>query len=91
MQALRFYSSLDVTVRDIRIVNSPQCHLKFDSSARVKVLNVSLYSPEDSPNTDGIHLQETTDVEISHSTIACGKCMRAFQSTRVLFASFERF
>ncbi|KAJ8451620.1 hypothetical protein Cgig2_018254 [Carnegiea gigantea] len=71
-KALRFYSSLDVTVRDIRIVNSPQCHLKFDSSARVKVLNVSLYSPEDSPNTDGIHLQETTDVEISHSTIACG-------------------
>ncbi|KAL0889646.1 hypothetical protein Bca101_013629 [Brassica carinata] len=31
-QALRFYSSGNVTVRDISIVNSPLCHLKFDDS-----------------------------------------------------------
>ncbi|KAF8390456.1 hypothetical protein HHK36_024982 [Tetracentron sinense] len=32
IQALRFYACYDVTVRNIRIINSPQCHLKFDSS-----------------------------------------------------------
>nr|DAD34514.1 TPA_asm: hypothetical protein HUJ06_005154 [Nelumbo nucifera] len=70
--ALRFYSSYDVTVRDIMIVNSPQCHLKFDSSGRIKVKDITISSPATSPNTDGIHLQNTQDVEIQHSHIGCG-------------------
>ncbi|XVE92376.1 hypothetical protein REPUB_Repub01dG0092100 [Reevesia pubescens] len=70
--ALRFYSSFNVTVRDIKIINSPQCHLKFDSSGGIKVDNITISSPESSPNTDGIHLQNTRDVEIRHSNIGCG-------------------
>ncbi|KAL5762110.1 hypothetical protein ACOSP7_018374 [Xanthoceras sorbifolium] len=70
--ALRFYASYNVTVRDINIINSPQCHLKFDSSSGVKVNNIHISSPENSPNTDGIHLQNTQDVEIQHSNIGCG-------------------
>ncbi|KAJ4822561.1 hypothetical protein Tsubulata_034289 [Turnera subulata] len=70
--ALRFYASTNVTVRDIEIVNSPQCHLKFDNSGGIKVNNITIISPESSPNTDGIHLQNTRDVEIQHSNIACG-------------------
>ncbi|KAH9708779.1 Pectin lyase-like superfamily protein [Citrus sinensis] len=70
--ALRFYASYNVTVRDIKINNSPLCHLKFDSSGGIKVKNIHISSPENSPNTDGIHLQNTKDVEIQHSDIACG-------------------
>uniref|UniRef100_A0A803PGM8 Polygalacturonase n=1 Tax=Cannabis sativa TaxID=3483 RepID=A0A803PGM8_CANSA len=70
--ALRFYSSNDVTVKNIKIINSPQCHLKFDSSKRIKVDNITISSPENSPNTDGIHLQNSQDVEIHHSNIGCG-------------------
>ncbi|EYU22514.1 hypothetical protein ABFS82_05G018100 [Erythranthe guttata] len=70
--ALRFYSSYNVTVRDISIVNSPLCHLKFDNSKGVKVENVTISAPEDSPNTDGIHLQNSQDVEIMHSDIGTG-------------------
>lgn len=73
LQALRFYASYDVTVCNIRIINSPQCHLKFDNSGRVNVTNITISSPENSPNTDGIHLQNTQDVEIQHSNIGCGK------------------
>ncbi|CAL4956219.1 unnamed protein product [Urochloa decumbens] len=69
---VRFYSSFNVTVRNIRISNSPQCHLKFDSSGGIKVKNVTISSPGDSPNTDGIHLQNTRDVEIRSSSIGCG-------------------
>ncbi|KAF8696629.1 hypothetical protein HU200_036247 [Digitaria exilis] len=69
---VRFYSSYNVTVRNIRISNSPQCHLKFDSSGGIKVKNITISSPGDSPNTDGIHLQNTRDVEIRSSSIACG-------------------
>ncbi|KAK6116532.1 hypothetical protein DH2020_049737 [Rehmannia glutinosa] len=70
--ALRFYSSYNITVRDIRIINSPLCHLKFDNSKGVKVENVTISAPENSPNTDGIHLQNSQDVEIMHSDIGTG-------------------
>ncbi|XP_057811022.1 polygalacturonase At1g48100 [Salvia miltiorrhiza] len=70
--ALRFYKSYDITVVDVRIINSPLCHLKFDNSKRVKVKNVTISAPQDSPNTDGIHLQNSQDVEILHSDIGTG-------------------
>ncbi|KAK3028213.1 hypothetical protein RJ639_039496 [Escallonia herrerae] len=73
VQAFRFYASYDVTVRNIKIINSPQCHLKFDNSRGVKINNITISAPENSPNTDGIHLQNSQDVEIHHSNIACGK------------------
>uniref|UniRef100_A0A0E0MXV0 Polygalacturonase n=3 Tax=Oryza TaxID=4527 RepID=A0A0E0MXV0_ORYRU len=69
---IRFYSSFNVSVRNIRITNSPQCHLKFDSSGGIKVKNITISSPGDSLNTDGIHLQNTRDVDIRSSSIGCG-------------------
>ncbi|KAK4263165.1 hypothetical protein QN277_028620 [Acacia crassicarpa] len=70
--AVRFYSSNDVTVRDIKIINSPLCHLKFDNSKGIKVNNITISSPENSQNTDGIHLQNSQDAEIQRSNIASG-------------------
>ncbi|XP_057812613.2 polygalacturonase At1g48100-like [Cryptomeria japonica] len=70
--ALRFYKSYDVSVQGITIQNSPKCHLKFDFCTSVKVVGVTISSPADSPNTDGIHLQDSRDVEIHHSSMACG-------------------
>ncbi|KAL1209097.1 Polygalacturonase [Cardamine amara subsp. amara] len=70
--ALRFYGSMDVTVTGITIQNSPQCHLKFDNCVQVLVHDVNVSSPGDSPNTDGIHLQNTRDVMIHTTTLACG-------------------
>ncbi|KAJ6356059.1 hypothetical protein OIU78_004218 [Salix suchowensis] len=42
------------------------------SSSGIKVDNITINSPEISPNTDGIHLQNTKDVEIHHSSTGCG-------------------
>ncbi|KAH9303717.1 hypothetical protein KI387_008121, partial [Taxus chinensis] len=72
VQALRFYGSYDVSVEGITIKNSAQCHLKLDSCTSAKIFNVTISSPCESPNTDGIHLQNSQDVEIHHSTMACG-------------------
>uniref|UniRef100_A0A0D9V1V8 Polygalacturonase n=1 Tax=Leersia perrieri TaxID=77586 RepID=A0A0D9V1V8_9ORYZ len=69
---IRFYSSFNVGVRNIRLTNSPQCHLKFDSSGSIKVKNITISSPGDSLNTDGIHLQNTRNVDIRSSSIGCG-------------------
>jgi polygalacturonase len=75
LQALRFYGSSNVTVAGITIVNSSQCHLKFDSCEGVMVHDLTVSSPEDSPNTDGIHLQNSRGVDIHHATLACGKML----------------
>eukprot|EP01018_Ginkgo_biloba_P021799 Gb_13004 [translate_table: standard] len=70
--ALRFYGSHNVIVDSITIQNSPQCHLKFDTCTSVHVSNIIISSPQNSPNTDGIHLQNSQDVEIHHSSMGCG-------------------
>ncbi|XP_059451383.1 polygalacturonase At1g48100-like [Corylus avellana] len=70
--ALRFYGSKGVTVSGITIQNSPQTHLKFDSCTSVQVYNVHVSSPGDSRNTDGIHLQNSQDVVIYSTNLACG-------------------
>ncbi|KAF8037567.1 hypothetical protein BT93_B0449 [Corymbia citriodora subsp. variegata] len=70
--ALRFYGSTDVTVNGITIQNSPQTHLKFDSCTDVQVFGVTISSPETSPNTDGIHLQNSQNMLIYSTDIACG-------------------
>ncbi|XP_010936703.1 polygalacturonase At1g48100 [Elaeis guineensis] len=70
--ALRLYGSNNVTVTGITIRNSPQCHLKFDSCDTVEVSDITISSPGDSPNTDGIHLQDSLNVFIHDVDLGCG-------------------
>ncbi|XP_050224732.1 polygalacturonase At1g48100 [Mercurialis annua] len=70
--ALRFYGSSGVTVTGITIQNSPQTHLKFDDCTTVQVSDFTAASPENSPNTDGIHLQHSRDVLIFSTDLSCG-------------------
>lgn len=61
-----------MTVTGVTIQNSPQCHLKFDNCIGVSVASINISSPGDSPNTDGIHLQNSKDVLIRSSNLGCG-------------------
>ncbi|XP_020520413.1 polygalacturonase At1g48100 [Amborella trichopoda] len=70
--AVRFYESFNLSIGDITIENSPSIHLKFDNCGGVLVTNLTVSSPGNSPNTDGIHLQNSQDVEVEYSSIACG-------------------
>uniref|UniRef100_A0A804QJW5 Polygalacturonase n=1 Tax=Zea mays TaxID=4577 RepID=A0A804QJW5_MAIZE len=69
---VRFFLSNDVTVRGLRIENSPQFHLKFDDCERVRVDGLFVRSPAFSPNTDGVHVENTTSVQILNSRIYNG-------------------
>ena len=62
-----------MTVTGITIRNSPQCHLKFDNCVGVSVYSMNVLSPANSPNTDGIHLQNSREVVIHNTNLACGK------------------
>ncbi|KAF9594337.1 hypothetical protein IFM89_030466 [Coptis chinensis] len=69
---IRFFMSVNVEVIGLRIQNSPQFHLKFDGCEGVLIEDLSIDSPALSPNTDGIHVQDTKYVGIYNSMIANG-------------------
>ncbi|KZV23921.1 polygalacturonase [Dorcoceras hygrometricum] len=62
----------NVTITGIRIQNSPRMHIYIEESQEVKVFNVTVSSPGNSSNTDGIHLSRSQHVDIHNSTLACG-------------------
>ncbi|KAK9076165.1 hypothetical protein SSX86_004498 [Deinandra increscens subsp. villosa] len=70
--ALMIVGGAKMTVTGITIQNSPQFHLTFDNCDGVLVHHISISSPGDSPNTDGIHLRNTKNVIIHHTNLACG-------------------
>ncbi|KAJ0980556.1 hypothetical protein J5N97_008811 [Dioscorea zingiberensis] len=69
---IRFFMSSNLTVRDLRIQNSPQFHVKFDGCEGVYIEGLSINSPPLSPNTDGIHIENTKQVSIYNSMISNG-------------------
>lgn len=65
--------SSNLTVRELRIENSPQFHVKFDGCEDVHIEGLSINSPALSPNTDGIHIENTKKVAIYNSMISNGE------------------
>ncbi|XP_057485237.1 polygalacturonase At1g48100 [Actinidia eriantha] len=69
---IRFFVSSNLVVSGLRIQNSPQFHMKFDGCEGVLIDKLSISSPKLSPNTDGIHIENTKFVGIYDSVIANG-------------------
>lgn len=72
LQAMRFAISNNVTVRGLKVQNSPEFHFRFDGCSDVRVDGLSIRSPANSPNTDGIHVENTQRVAIYNSMISNG-------------------
>lgn len=70
--ALTFYKCKNVVVKNLKVQNAQQMHITFDSSKNVQVANLTVTSPGDSPNTDGIHVAATENIQITNSVIATG-------------------
>ncbi|KAM3411340.1 hypothetical protein ACQJBY_003154 [Aegilops geniculata] len=70
--ALRFFMSNNVTVQGLRVQDSPEFHFRFDSCRGVHVDSLSISSPALSPNTDGIHVENTQDVLITNTVVSNG-------------------
>ncbi|KAL5541455.1 hypothetical protein UlMin_009165 [Ulmus minor] len=69
---IRFFMSQNLVVRGLRIQNSPMFHMKFDGCEGVLIEKLTISSPKLSPNTDGIHIENTRGVGIYNSMIANG-------------------
>ena len=62
-------------VSGLRIQNSPQFHMKFDGCEGVLIERLSISSPKLSPNTDGIHIENTKSVGIYNTMVSNGRNM----------------
>ena len=71
-QALTFYKCNNVVVGNLKIQNAQQMHLSFQGSQNVQVFNLTVASPAHSPNTDGIHITNTQNIQITNSVIGTG-------------------
>lgn len=69
---IRFFMSSNLFVSGLKIQNSPQFHIKFDGCEGVLIDKLSISSPKLSPNTDGIHIENTKSVGIYNSVIGNG-------------------
>ncbi|KAI9122909.1 hypothetical protein K1719_005798 [Acacia pycnantha] len=69
---IRFFMSSNLAVTGLRIQNSPQFHMKFDGCQGVLIDKLSISSPKLSPNTDGIHVENSNTVGIYNSMISNG-------------------
>ncbi|KAL3511307.1 hypothetical protein ACH5RR_030708 [Cinchona calisaya] len=70
--ALTIESSSAIRVEGLTIQNSQQMHFVISKSDSVRVMGVKVSAPEDSPNTDGIHITESTNVLLQNCKIGTG-------------------
>lgn len=72
MQAIRFFMSSNLTVQGLKVKDSPQFHFRFDGCQNIRIQSLTIKSPSQSPNTDGIHIENTKNVGIYDSVITNG-------------------
>ncbi|KAK1282966.1 putative polygalacturonase [Acorus calamus] len=56
----------------LTVTNSPGKHITFNMCNYVTIDGINIVSPGDSPNTDGVYMQETQHVKIQNSFIGTG-------------------
>ncbi|XP_010480327.1 PREDICTED: exopolygalacturonase clone GBGE184, partial [Camelina sativa] len=70
--SLKFRNMKNVEISGISSVNAKAFHMFLVKTENVKIHNIKLVAPAESPNTDGIHLSNADHVSILDSTIATG-------------------
>ncbi|XP_051123542.1 probable polygalacturonase At1g80170 [Andrographis paniculata] len=70
--ALTIESSTGIRVRGLTIQNGQQMNFVIGRSESVLIINVKVSAPEDSPNTDGIHITGSTNVLVQNCKIGTG-------------------
>ncbi|XP_004251989.1 polygalacturonase-like [Solanum lycopersicum] len=85
-RSITFNWANDVVVSGLLSINSQVTHLVINSCNNVMVKNVKVIAPDQSPNTDGIHVQSSTNVTIIGCRIKTGDdCISIGPGTRNLW------
>ncbi|XP_076920460.1 polygalacturonase QRT2-like [Bidens hawaiensis] len=70
--AVSFKNCRNLRVNNIRIKNPQQMHLTFQDSENVIASNLRIIAPANSPNTDGIHITASENVQVFNSIVRTG-------------------
>lgn len=72
MQSLTFNSAKGILINGLTSMNSQLYHIVINGCKDVRVEGVKIAAPGDSPNTDGIHVQQSTGVVVFGTGIKTG-------------------
>lgn len=72
LQSLTLSAVNNGHIQDITSLNSKGFHIKIINGGGTTVEHVTITAPEDSPNTDGIHTSDTSNINILNSNIGTG-------------------
>ncbi|KAI3510837.1 hypothetical protein L1887_17974 [Cichorium endivia] len=70
--AVTFKNCKNLKVNNIRTKNPQQIHLTFLNSINVRATNLRVIAPANSPNTDGVHISDSQNVQIINSVVKTG-------------------
>ncbi|QCE04600.1 polygalacturonase [Vigna unguiculata] len=70
--AITFNSCNGLTVNYLNIINSPKAHININNCVGATFSGITIQSPADTHNTDGIDVYASKNIWIKDSTIACG-------------------
>ena len=87
-QALTFYNCKNLVVKNLKIENAQQIHVSFEKCVGVQASGLTVTAPGDSPNTDGIHVTDTQNIQISSSVIGTG-ILKICLKTKLNFFIFK--
>ncbi|KAK4789102.1 hypothetical protein SAY86_020421 [Trapa natans] len=71
-QNLRFNFVTNALVQDITTLNSKGFHVMVFETKNITFQSIKIIAPEDSPNTDGIHIGHSSAVTILDTSIETG-------------------
>lgn len=69
---MTIYRSRNVVIQGLTSVNSAGIHVTVQASTGVAIVDTVVSAPGDSPNTDGIHVKQSSDVTIRNAVIGTG-------------------
>ncbi|PON43314.1 Glycoside hydrolase [Parasponia andersonii] len=70
--SLRFDFVTNSWIHDIKLINSKNFHMNVYGCRDTTIEHIQIIAPDNSPNTDGIHIGSTTNLKIYNSYISTG-------------------
>ncbi|GFP83125.1 polygalacturonase [Phtheirospermum japonicum] len=70
--SLGLYDSNGITINGLSSLNSQMFHIVIYGSQNVNLINTKISAPGNSPNTDGVHISQSSAVTILNSRIGTG-------------------
>lgn len=87
-QSLKLVSVSNARVGQIYLINSKAFHMHVTRCQNTQIYDVKITAPEESTNTDGIHISSSTGVQVVDSFIGVGDdCVSMGDGNRNLLVS----